>query len=207
MHKWLLILLLLPAVALAAQPQQAQQAQQAKKSTDACVSLQTSKGNITLKLFPQKAPLTVANFLNYVDSGFYNGTIFHRVISDFMIQGGGFDSHGDKKHTGAPIKNESSNGLKNDRGTIAMARTSNPDSADAQFFINLVDNSYLDYRPGHPGYAVFGKVVNGMKTVDTIGEMPTHVGSLAGYGAPNVPVSPIIISKADRVICPAVKVQ
>ena len=126
------------------------------------VVMETSKGEIVLELHPDKAPLTVKNFLNYVEAGFYNGTIFHRVIPGFMIQGGGFTQDMAKKPTKAPIKNEADNGLKNDRGTIAMARTPNPHSASSQFFINTVDNAFLNYKDQTTsgwGYTVFGNVI------------------------------------------------
>lgn len=140
------------------------------------VLMQTSLGDITLELMDEKAPETVANFLSYVDRGFYNGTVFHRVIDGFMIQGGGFDTRLQRKKTGAPIRNEAANGLSNRRGTIAMARTSVIDSATSQFFINLVDNTFLDHRGKTPrtfGYAVFGRVVAGMDVVDRIGKVKT----------------------------------
>lgn len=138
------------------------------------VLMQTSQGDIVLELNRAKAPVTVDNFLRYVNEKFYDGTIFHRVIADFMIQGGGFDAQYQQKPTHAPIKNEASNGLKNERGSIAMARTSDPNSATAQFFINLVDNKNLDYPSfdGY-GYAVFGEVVSGMDVVDKIAALPT----------------------------------
>lgn len=141
------------------------------------VLVKTNMGDIKLELDEKKAPISVKNFLGYVDSGFYKNTIFHRVIKDFMIQGGGFDTAQKKKETRAPIKNEATNGLKNQRGTIAMARTSVVDSATAQFFINLKDNSFLDYSAPNQrgyGYAVFGKVVEGMNVVDKIGTAPTR---------------------------------
>jgi len=143
------------------------------------VDMVTSSGTIKLELYEDKAPLTVANFLKYADAGFYNGTIFHRVIKGFMIQGGGFDTNHKKKPTNAPIKNEADNGLKNDRGTIAMARTNMVDSATGQFFINLVDNTFLNFSSPDPrgyGYAVFGKVVEGMDVVDAIGSTPIKKG-------------------------------
>lgn len=140
------------------------------------VLLKTSLGNITVELYPQKAPLTVKNFLHYVDEGHYNQTIFHRVIDGFMLQGGGFTADLRQKKTAAPIKNEAANGLKNDRGTIAMARTQEVDSATSQFFINVADNAFLDYRSNNPqefGYCVFGKVVDGMDVVDKIRAVKT----------------------------------
>jgi len=165
------------------------------------VQLQTNKGNILLELDRAKAPATVRNFMTYVNDGFYNGTVFHRVIKNFMIQGGGFTEDMTQKQTKAPIKNEWRNGLKNDRGTIAMARTTNPDSATAQFFINVVDNEGLD-RPvsGGAGYAVFGKVVAGMNVVDTIKAVGTGVKPTpTGQRMRDVPVTPIVIEKAIEV--------
>ena len=139
------------------------------------VKLQTNLGDIVLELEDEKAPKTVANFLGYVNDGFYNGTIFHRVMDGFMIQGGGFTENLQKKGTKAPIENEANNGLKNLKGTVAMARTDAPHSATAQFFINVVNNDFLDYRAPNPrawGYAVFGKVVQGMDVVDKIKKIP-----------------------------------
>jgi peptidyl-prolyl cis-trans isomerase A (cyclophilin A) len=140
------------------------------------VVMETSLGKVVLELDAEKAPVSVANFLSYVDEGFYNHTIFHRVISGFMIQGGGFDISQKMKPGKAPIKNEAANGLKNDRGTIAMARTNQVDSATSQFFINHADNNFLNYRSPDPrgfGYAVFGKVVEGMDVVDQIASQQT----------------------------------
>ena len=138
------------------------------------VQLKTSQGDIRVELYPEKAPKTVANFLDYVKAGQYNGTVFHRVIKGFMIQGGGYKTNFDEKPTRAPIPLESRNGLKNATGTIAMARTSDPNSATAQFFINTVDNAGLDYQnPDGNGYAVFGKVVSGMDVVKKIESAPT----------------------------------
>ena len=140
------------------------------------VELVTSEGVIVLALYPDKAPKTVDNFLNYVDAGFYHNTQFHRVISGFMIQGGGFDLAGARKPTAAPIINEADNGLSNKRGTIAMARTSDPHSATAQFFINHKDNPFLDFTTGNYGYAVFGQVLEGMHVVDKIANVETRSG-------------------------------
>jgi len=140
------------------------------------VKMETSLGEIVLELDAEKAPVSVANFLAYVDDGFYDHTIFHRVIGNFMAQGGGFDTDLKRKETKAPIKNEADNGLKNERGTIAMARTSVIDSATSQFFINLVNNDFLNHRSKDPngyGYAVFGRVIAGMETVDKIAAQPT----------------------------------
>ena len=140
------------------------------------VVMETSKGEIVLELYPDKAPLTVKNFLDYVDAGFYSGTVFHRVIPGFMLQGGGFSRDMQKKSTLMPVKNEAFNGLKNDRGTIAMARTQDPHSASSQFFINTVDNAFLNYKSQTAagwGYAVFGKVIKGMEVVDAISKVQT----------------------------------
>jgi len=160
------------------------------------VKLHTNKGVITLQLDAEKAPVTVKNFLDYVNSGFYSNTIFHRVIPNFMIQGGGFEPGLQQKPTNAPIKNEAANGLKNDIYTIAMARTGDPHSATAQFFINTKNNGFLDY-PGQDGwgYCVFGKVVEGMDVVDAIGKVET--GNSRGYQ--DVPREDVIITKAEVV--------
>ena len=157
------------------------------------VLINTSMGNITLELYPKKAPITVANFLNYVKNHFYDGTIFHRVISGFMIQGGGFTPGLKEKANDQPIKNEAGNGLSNLRGTIAMARTSIVDSATSQFFINVVDNSSLDHRNDSAdgfGYCVFGKVIEGMAVVDKIRQVPTQ--TVGYYG--DVPVKDVVIT-------------
>lgn len=159
------------------------------------VLLETSNGQIEIELDPVKAPASTKNFLEYVDSGFYNGTIFHRVIPGFMAQGGGFTPQMQQKETKAPIKNEAGNGLHNVRGTLAMARTSNPNSATSQFFINVADNAFLD--PGRDaGYAVFGKVVKGMDVVDIIVNSP----AATKQGMQNVPIDPVIIKSAKRVV-------
>ncbi len=163
------------------------------------VLLQTSQGDILLELDAKAAPATVENFIQYVESGFYDGTIFHRVIADFMIQGGGFTRDFNKKQTRAAIKNEADNGLKNRRGTIAMARTSAPHSATAQFFINTVDNSFLNHSSPTTrgwGYAVFGKVVEGMDVVDKIRTTPTGSG---GPFRKDVPRTAVVIEKASVV--------
>ena len=161
------------------------------------VLIQTNYGDIELELFINEAPITVANFLDYVNSGFYNGLIFHRVIDEFMIQGGGFDQDYNQMATNAPIINESSNGLSNLRGTIAMARTSNPNSATSQFFINQVDNAFLD---AGDGYCVFGQVISGMDTVDAISVVDTNDGvSFPAVGPmDDVPVENVIIYKAEQ---------
>ena len=168
-----------------------------KKSTDPLVELDTSKGKIVLALYPQKAPETVKNFLGYVDAKFYDGTIFHRVIPKFMIQGGGFTADMRHKPTRKPIINEADNGLKNDRGTIAMARTSDPHSATAQFFINSVNNDFLNFRSKTSqgwGYAVFGRVIQGLKVIDAISKVRT--GARGPYR--DVPLEAIVILKARR---------
>ena len=158
------------------------------------VVLDTSEGDITIELNDDKAPISTKNFLHYVDSDFYDGLIFHRVIPNFMIQGGGMTQNIEPRDTGQPIKNESANGLSNIRGSIAMARTQAPDSATAQFYINTVDNPNLDGRPSKPGYTVFGKVISGMEVVDTISAAET---STNGYFR-DVPVKPIVINSAHR---------
>ena len=140
------------------------------------ITLKTSKGDIKIKLFEEEAPITTKNFLDYIDSGFYKGTIFHRVIPGFMVQGGGFSTDFVQKPTNDPITNEADNQLSNRRGTIAMARTNIVDSATSPFFINLVDNDFLDFKaptPQHFGYCVFGEVVEGMDVVDAIAAVPT----------------------------------
>lgn len=156
------------------------------------VLIKTSKGDIEVELFQDKAPITVKNFLSYVDKGHYKGTTFHRVIDGFMIQGGGFDKDMKEKSTGKPIKNEADNGLKNEVGTLAMARTNVVDSATAQFFINVNDNAFLDHRAKNEagyGYAVFGKVTSGMPVVNQIKSVKT--GSRAPYE--DVPVEAVVI--------------
>lgn len=137
------------------------------------VTIDTNQGVIRLKLFPKQAPATVENFLKYVDAGFYKDTVIHRVIPNFMIQGGGLDADLTEKQTRPPIKNESANGLSNKRGTVALARTADPDSGTVQFFINLRDNAQLDHQPNRPGYCVFGEVVEGMDVVDAIAKVAT----------------------------------
>ena len=160
------------------------------------VKLSTNFGDITLELDAEKAPITVANFLQYVESGFYDGVIFHRVIDDFMIQGGGFDANMKQKKTKNEIKNEADNGLANNNYTVAMARTSIPDSASSQFFINIADNDFLNHTAPTSsgwGYCVFGKVVEGMDVVDKIKAVKTT--SKAGHR--DVPVEPVTIEKAS----------
>lgn len=174
-----LLLALVAPLVLAANPQ---------------VEIQTNQGRIVLELYADKAPKTVDNFLQYTKDGFYDGTIFHRVIDGFMIQGGGFTPDMTQKATRPPIENEAKNGLKNDIGTIAMARTNNPHSATAQFFINLVNNDNLNRpRPDGYGYAVFGKVVEGMDVVDKIAATPTQRLNMLFA---NIPVTPVVITSA-----------
>jgi cyclophilin family peptidyl-prolyl cis-trans isomerase len=154
--------------------------------------LETSLGNVKVELFQKEAPISVKNFLDYAKSGFYDGTIFHRVIPGFMIQGGGFTKDLQQKPTKAQIKNEATNGLKNERGTLAMARTMVVDSASSQFFVNVANNEFLNHREGGPsayGYAVFGKVISGMEVVDKIAA--TQTGMQQGFT--DVPVTPVII--------------
>lgn len=160
------------------------------------VKLETDQGTIIVELYPEKAPKSVANFLAYVDGGFYDKTIFHRVIRNFVIQGGGMDATMREKPTRPPIENEAKNGLRNEAGTIAMARTSEPHSATAQFFINLRSNSNLDY-PSFDGwgYAVFGKVVQGLDVVQKIGRVETTIVA----GQPDVPAKPVVLKTARRV--------
>jgi peptidyl-prolyl cis-trans isomerase A (cyclophilin A) len=155
------------------------------------VDMETSLGKIKIELFEKEAPISVKNFLDYANSGFFNETIFHRVIPGFMIQGGGFTADRKQKPTKAAIKNEAANGLKNDRGTLSMARTSAPDSATAQFFINVVNNKMLDRpNPDGAGYAVFGKVVEGMDVVDKIVNVKTQNVNMVFQ---NIPVQPVFI--------------
>jgi cyclophilin family peptidyl-prolyl cis-trans isomerase len=161
------------------------------------VLMKTSVGDIVIRLDPENAPISVENFLRYVDEGFYNGTIFHRVMKGFMIQGGGFDQEMKRKETHEPIKNEAANGLANRKFTVAMARTNVVDSATAQFFINTVDNRGLDHRSPDPagyGYAVFGRVVDGMEFVQEIEAVPTT----RREGHANAPVEPVVIESVTR---------
>ena len=162
------------------------------------VKLQTSLGDIEIELYPDKAPKTVENFLAYVNKGFYNGTVFHRVINGFMVQGGGLNDKMQLKATGKPIENEADNGLKNDEYTVAMARTMDPHSATAQFFINVADNDFLNYTAKNPqgwGYAVFGKVIKGKDVVDKIKAVETTTKGMHQ----DVPVTPVVINKAEVV--------
>jgi len=158
------------------------------------ITLDTNHGLIRVRLFADKAPLTVANFLRYLDDGFYKGTVFHRVIPDFMIQGGGFDAGMIEKRGRDPIKNESSNGLNNRRGTLAVARAADPDSGTCQFYINLKDNLMLDADQAKPGYCVFGEVIEGMAVVDRIAQVAT--GEKGAHR--DVPQEPVVIRGVRR---------
>ncbi|MDF2154383.1 peptidylprolyl isomerase [Vibrio sp. CAU 1672] len=159
------------------------------------VAFETTMGSFTVELNEEKAPITVANFLQYVEDGSYEGTIFHRIIPGFMAQGGGFDQNMAMVKTYAPIKNEGNNGLKNDQATIAMARTNHPHSATRQFFINLVDNDFLNFASRPPGYAVFGQVTEGFDVIQMMAKQPT--GTVKGMR--DVPVKQIVITKATLI--------
>ena len=163
------------------------------------IEFTTSKGNFTIELFNDEAPISSKNFTDYVDAGFFDGTIFHRVIPGFVLQGGGFTSDMKQKKTSAPIKNEAANGLKNKRGTLSMARTSDIDSATSQFFINLVDNDFLDHKPGNFGYAkmlfpLIASEVTGMEVIDAIAKVKT--GDHGHHS--DVPVEPVVVETAKR---------
>jgi cyclophilin family peptidyl-prolyl cis-trans isomerase len=191
-------LALIISLALISQAVSASAATAGQAAGNPRVSLQTVKGRIVIELFPQKAPATVKNFLAYVDAGFYDGTVFHRVIPNFMIQGGGLTVDMVKKPVAKPIANEAGNGLKNVRGAVAMARTGDPHSATSQFFINTVDNSFLDHSGKTPsgwGYAVFGKVAQGMAVVDAIAGVETGRSGILR----DVPLEVVVIEKATRV--------
>ena len=162
------------------------------KMTNAIVIMETNKGNIEIELFEEEAPITTKNFLDYVNEGFYDGLIFHRVKSNFMIQGGGFDKEMNKKQPKEPIKNEAENGLKNEEYTLSMARTSVVDSATSEFFINVANNEFLNNGVRDFGHAVFGKVVKGMEVVDEIKSVET--GIVKGFQ--DVPLEPVVIEKA-----------
>ena len=181
-----------PAPPAAAEPE-AEDGPEAAEEPEEIAVIETTMGTIEVELDREHAPATVENFVRYVNEGFYDGTVFHRVIESFMIQGGGFTPGGEQKETRSPIPLESQNGLSNTRGAIAMARTYVPDSATSQFYINVVDNGgMLDYAPGNPGYAVFGKVVSGMEVVDAIKSVPTGTrGQNADW-----PVEDIVITRA-----------
>ena len=184
---WLLVVVISAAVVQAAE----------KKATQPRVTFDTSMGPVVIELYSDRAPQTVANFLAYVDAGYYNGTIFHRVIPGFMIQGGGFTTDMRRKPTQPPVVNEADNRIKNERGTIAMARTPDPHSATAQFFINTVDNDFLNFKSKTSqgwGYTVFGRVVQGMETVDAISRVKT--GRAGGHR--DVPVKPVVILTVKR---------
>ena len=189
------ILLALPLAAMA--ETQATEANDNEQTENPTLILHTNHGAITIELFEDKAPKSVENFLQYARDGHYDGTLFHRVISNFMIQGGGFDTDFNQKPTREPITNEADNGLSNKRGTLAMARTNDPHSATSQFFINVTDNAFLDHKGKHSGqswgYAVFGQVTDGMDVVDAIREVAT--GSHGGHQ--NVPSEPVIIERAE----------
>ncbi len=159
------------------------------------VEIETTLGNFTVELNEEKAPITVANFIRYVEDGSYAGTIFHRIIPGFMAQGGGFDTNMKQISTYSPIKNEASNGLRNDTATIAMARTNDPHSATRQFYVNLVNNDFLNYSKRQPGYAVFGQVTEGFEVIQKMAEQPTgRVGRMS-----DVPVTQIVITKATLI--------
>jgi len=188
-----LVLAAVAAFALVAAPARAAEEAAAREQAgkgDPMVVIRTSLGDITVELFQDKAPKSVANFLEYVDDGFYDGTTFHRVIKDFMIQGGGYTKDGKQKPTRPPIKNEADNGLKNKVGTLAMARTSAVDSATAQFFINTKDNEFLNHGSRDFGYAVFGKVTDGMDVVEKIEGVET--------GRSDAPKEPVVIESVER---------
>jgi cyclophilin family peptidyl-prolyl cis-trans isomerase len=163
------------------------------------VLVDTSEGKFKLELWPDRAPITAANFLRYADDGFYDGTVFHRVIDGFIIQGGGFTARMEQKKAHEPIKNEAKANLRNLRGTVAMARMDAPDSATCEFFVNLVDNSSLNHTDQTPrgfGYAVFGRVVEGIEVVDKIGKVPTTVSGLLK----DVPIQPVVINRVSRIV-------
>ncbi len=168
-------------------------------AADVCYLMSTTKGDITLAIDLTNTPITGKNFKQYVDKSFYNGTLFHRTINNFMIQGGGFTTGLQSKPTNAPIKNEASVGISNKRGTIAMARTTVPDSATSQFFINVLDNPQLDASASSYGYAVFGKVVEGMDVADQISIVPTK----SSNGLSDTPVQEILINSVKETTCPA----
>lgn len=192
-----LLAIILPAILLVGCAKQNNNIKEIKieNMTKDTVLLTTNYGDITIKLDFEKAPITAKNFAGYVEDGFFDGTIFHRVINGFMIQGGGMDADMSEKETKSPIKLESNNGLKNKKGTVAMARTNNPDSATAQFFINHKDNDFLNYAPGNPGYAVFGAVIEGEDVVEKIANVAT---GRRGYHD-DVPKETVLIESAKFV--------
>ena len=159
------------------------------------VRFETSEGGFTVELYEKEAPQTVANFLRYVDEGFFDGTVFHRVIPGFVIQGGGLTPDMSQKKTHPPVRNESANGMLNERGTLSMARTDDIHSATSQFFVNLADNDFLDHRPGRYGYAVFGRITDGMDVIDRIAAVKT--GKRMGHS--DVPLENVTISSARRI--------
>ena len=158
------------------------------------VRFETTLGEFTVELFEKEAPVTVANFLKYIDDGFFDGTIFHRIVPGFVIQGGGFTEDMTQKRTRPPVKNEADNGLKNERGTLSMARTNDINSATSQFFVNLKDNDFLDHKRGNFGYAVFARVTEGMDVIDKIAAVET--GRRRGFD--DVPVEPVIMKSVRR---------
>jgi cyclophilin family peptidyl-prolyl cis-trans isomerase len=159
------------------------------------VRFETSHGGFTIELYEEDAPLTVANFLRYVDDGFFDGTIFHRIVPGFVIQGGGLTADFEQKKTSPPVKNEADNGVRNQRGTLSMARTDEVHSATSQFFVNLADNAFLDHRPGQYGYAVFGRITDGMDVIDKIAGVRT--GRRRGYS--DAPMEDVLITTARRI--------
>ncbi len=197
MSRFLLIALFAvsPAVAVLADDKPSAGEGKPKIPDRSYVKMSTTLGDIVLELNAEKAPITVANFLGYVKDGFYEGTMFHRVIINFMIQGGGFTTDYTQKQTKSPIKNEANNGLTHQRGTIAMARTQDPNSATSQFFINVVDNPRLNRTDRSPGYCVFGKVVGGLDVVDKIKNTPVEMNPKADATQPAAPITPVLINK------------
>ena len=159
------------------------------------IRFETTQGNFTIELFEKEAPVTVANFLKYVDDGFFDGTIFHRIVPGFVIQGGGFTEDMTQKKTLAPIRNEADNGLKNERGSLSMARTNDINSATSQFFVNLKDNVFLDHQRGNFGYAVFARVTEGLEVIDKIAAVET--GRRRGFD--DVPVEAVVMTRVQRV--------
>jgi cyclophilin family peptidyl-prolyl cis-trans isomerase len=188
-----------PAAAAKAAPKPAASTAPATPAGSPQVQVVTSMGSFTLELNAERAPLTVAHFLKYVDQGQYSGTIFHRVIANFVIQGGGFDSNNKLKAAPAKVVNESGNGLTNQRGTVGMARSQDPHGSDAQFYVNLYDNEALDPNKTRWGYAVFGKVVQGMEVVDRIGNVATGA---RGPFKEDAPLKPVVIERIERVAAP-----
>ena len=159
------------------------------------ISFETTLGNFTIEFFEKEAPETVANFLRYIDAGFFDGTIFHRIVPGFVIQGGGYEADMTQNRTEPPIKNEADNGLKNERGTLSMARTNDINSATSQFFVNLKDNEFLDHKRGNFGYAVFARVTEGMDVIDKIAAVETG----RRRGMDDVPVEPVVMTSVSRI--------